>query len=281
MLLAIEEGRTMSRKVADLSAERATTAAEAAADAAQQAVGLMERLTGRAGVLAPRGAPAVPEQPVASVGPQAGGRFSLAALRRLPEQRAEATAAQAVGEPTGGVSEKLKRAAAAANERINEWSEGRYGLTMEQPKAEKKAEKRAEKLEKRRTPCSVRKAAARAQKAAEQAEKASQASWLPWMIGLSLGLLAGLFGVAYWQRRRLQEVWGQTSQRVQQAGEEVRQRFEALRSSQQSSQAGAASGQAGQQVGGTGSVAFRSLGSAASVADLDESVNGLAESKMP
>lgn len=119
---------------------------------------------------------------------------------------------------SGGIVDALKRAAVTIGELINDWSDGRYGLAP--PKLEKKALKAQKKAQQGRL----------LGPATKEAERTSGVRWLPWTIGLSLGLVVGLVGVAYWQRRRLQRLWGETSQRVQEATEHVRQHFEANRS---------------------------------------------------
>lgn len=243
---------------ADLSAERAADAAEVAADAAQRAVGLLERVGGWVGLLANRAAqPGSDQPPVAQTTPVSKRAAKRSRREAVIVPAAELTPEEAAA--SGGMMGTLKRAALTAGERINEWSDGRYGLEPQKPekhatKAQKKAIKRRERL---------------MEQAAKEAERTSGVSWLPWAVGLSLGLVVGLVGVAYWQRRRLQELWGETSQRMQQATENVRQRFEANR--------GPISQTVHQDVP-PGTPNFRSLGSAAPATDLDEQRNGRLES---
>lgn len=193
---------------ADIAAERAALAAEAASDAAQRAVGLMERVGTLLRVQASRAA--LPAESVTV--PVSQARPAVAGSAALPE--ALLTEEEQAG-PGRKVASTLKRTVTRVGERINELSDGRYGLETTPPKEEKKAAKRIQRQER---------------KAAKQAEKSSGVSGLAWAIGLSLGLTLGLLGVAYWQRRRLQRIWGETSQRMQQATEDLRQRFDAQRS---------------------------------------------------
>ncbi|HEY7125987.1 MAG TPA: hypothetical protein VH540_18685 [Ktedonobacterales bacterium] len=174
------------------------------------------------------------------------------------------------GKPKSSITGALKRAATTVGERINELSDGRYGLEPAQPKEEEKTTKRLQKQKR---------------KATQATEKSSRVSGLAWTIGLSLGLVAGLLGVAYWQRRRLQRIWGETSQRMQQATEELRQRFEAQRKARprvaewdfppemkQGGQVG------NSQVGTSAEAPFTPPGSSASRTDLGQQTNGRVES---
>lgn len=200
--------------VADLSAERAAVAAEAASDAAQRAVGLMERMGSVLRLQASRAA--LPGEPVAVPVSQPSARMAVAG-RGMPSE-----APLAEGEEQAGTGRKvassLKRTVTRVGERINELSDGRYGLEPEQPKEEKKSTKRRQQQK---------------LKAKKETEKSSRVSGLAWTIGLTLGLVVGLMGVAYWQRRRLQRLWSETSQRMQQATDELRQRFDAQRRASQ------------------------------------------------
>ena len=263
---------------ADISAERAAGAAELAADAAQRAVGLMERVGGWIGLLANRAAQPVVAAPAAAT--LADPLLETPRGRHLPGVATPLVLAAggAPGERPSTVSGRLMRAAATVGERINDLSDGRYGLAPEEPKVEKEAL--------RRLPRKQRKIASRALKEAEKAEekarKEARGSSLPWLIGLSLGLVAGLVGVAFWQRRHLQQMWEQTSQRMQQATEEVRQRFDAARARQQGMQPGmpldTTTGQVAQPGMTRETTPFMPLGSAAPVTDLDQQVTGKVES---
>ncbi|HEY7355327.1 MAG TPA: hypothetical protein VH590_02640, partial [Ktedonobacterales bacterium] len=174
---------------ADLPAERAALAAEAASLAAQQTAGAVERLGGLLALLASRTLQPSPVQAPQVSLPES----ALAALQ--PESSKQRP----------GVTENIKRAAMTVGQRISDLSDGRYGLEAQAPKAETKQEKKLEKRLERQ-----------ARKAARAEQPGAGVRWLPWAVGLSLGLVIGVVGVAYWQRRRLQEVWTQTSQRVQQ-----------------------------------------------------------------
>src|SRR5579883_2951338 len=141
--------------------------------------------------------------------------------------------------------------------------DGRYGLKVQQEQEEEKQGKRTE-----------RRAARQKRRMAEEvAPPSTSARWFPWALGLSLGLLIGMIGVAYWQRRRLQQFWGQTSQRAQHVTEGIRQRIEASRGS---------SLQATPSEGATkispGTPAFTALGSSESETDIDQQANGRVES---
>lgn len=226
--------RSGLQSAADLAAERAAFAAEAAAQAAQRAVGLMERAGAWMGLLINRAAQQEPAL--------------MAPMAKVSEPEAGA----------GGITDKFKRAAASVSERISDWSDGRYGLTSQQPdkkamKAAKKSAKQSERL---------------VEKAAKESAKHSEARWFPWMIGLSIGLIVGLIGVAYWQRQRLQHLWGETSQRVQQATDTMRQRIETSRSPNPEMLP---------RDMPTATPNFRPLGSAASVSDADQTTNGRRE----
>ncbi len=180
---------------ADFSAERAADAAEAASVAAQRAANAVDRLGGWLALLASR----APQTPLAP-----------APRESVPE------AAFGENSPQGhGVTENIKRAAVTVGQRLSDFSDGRYGLEAQPPKAETKLGKKAQKRLERQI---------RAEAKAEQA--GSSVRWFPWMLGMSIGLVLGLVGVAYWQRRRLQDFWEQTSQRRQRAIEETRQPLE-------------------------------------------------------
>lgn len=230
---------------ADLSAERAASAAEAAAQAAQSAAGMMERLGGWVALLATRAAPPTPVQPSQAVTPEA----ALAAALR-----------QEGGKEGKGVTEALRRAAMMVGQRVSDLSDGRYGLETQPPRAETKQEKKAAKRLERR-----------AQREAKEEQPGAGVSWLPWVLGLSLGLVIGLAGVAYWQRRRLQDMWEQTSRRMQQATEGMRQRMETSRSQPQTVQTDIP----------TATPGFTPLGSAAPVTDLEQQTNGRMEPTQP
>jgi hypothetical protein len=167
-----------------------------------------------------------------------------------------------------GIGAKLKRAAISTGERIYDLSNGRYGL-------EPVLSKEAQKVSKRRK--------LKERKAVKRTEKSSRASGLAWAIGLSLGLVIGMLGVAYWQRRRLQRIWGETSQRMQQATEELRQRFDAqhkasprLREWDFSSER-----QKTGQTGTAGTGTFTLPGSSAPTTDWGQQTNGKVESGTP
>ena len=239
---------------ADVSAERAAFAAEAAAQAAQRAVGLMERVGGWVGLLANR----TPEQElVTTATPMAERAATAAGMAALAIPAAEASSPEAGA--GGGITNRLKQVAMNLGERVNDWSDGRYGLEPQKldnkaGKAKKKSDKQRERL---------------AEKAAKEAAKSAGVRWLPWVIGLSIGLVFGLVGVAYWQRQRLQHLWGETSQRARQATDSMRQRIEASRSPIP---------QTLQQDVPPTTPNFTSLGSAAPVTDVDQPRNGRLES---
>jgi hypothetical protein len=225
---------------ADLSAERAAIAAESAAQAAQRATGMMERLGVKMALLAGR-APETPE----ALAPEAA---LAAALERES------------GEHSKGVTESLRRAAMTVGQRVSDLSDGRYGLEAQLPKAGTKQEKKAEKRLKRL-----------AEKEAQAEQPGSSVSWFPWMIGLSLGLVVGLVGVAYWQRRRLQTIWNQTSQRMQQTTETMRQRLEASRTGPQTIQPGTPSAASN----------ITPLGPSGRATEIDRQGNGRMEPTLP
>ncbi len=226
---------------ADLPAERAAIAAEAASLAAQRAAGAVERLGGWLALLASR-----TPQPSPVQAPQVG----------VPESAL--TALQPAGGKQGaGVTGSIKRAAMKVGQRISDLSDGRYGLEAQPPKAETKREKKAEKRLERR-----------ARKEAKAEQPGAGVRWLPWAVGLSLGLVIGVVGVAYWQRRRLQDMWTQTSQRVQQTTEAMRQRLESSRAQPQPSQTSIA----------PEAPALGSLGSTTPMGESDRPVNGRIES---
>lgn len=239
---------------ADVSAERAAFAAEAAAQAAQRAVGLMERVGGWVGLLASR----APEQElVTTAAPVAERAATAAGMAALAIPAAEASSPEAGA--SRGVTNRLKQVAMNLGERVNDWSDGRYGL--EPQKLDKKAGKAKKKSDKQRERL--------AEKAAKEAAKSAGVRWLPWVIGLSIGLVFGLVGVAYWQRQRLQHLWGETSQRARQATDNMRQRIEASRSPIP---------QTLQQDVPPTTPNFTPLGSATPVTDVDQPGNGRLES---
>jgi hypothetical protein len=229
---------------AELSAARAAQAAEAASQAAQSAAGAVERLGGWLALLASR----APQTTTIQVPP--GGMPAVAFAAEQEQER---------GKPGKGVAGSIKRAAMMVGQRISDLSEGRYGLAAQEPEAETKQEKRAMKRLERR-----------AQKEAKAEQPGANVRWVPWMVGLSLGLMIGLVGVVYWQRRRLQALWQQTSQRMQQATGGMRQRMETTyhQPSPQMNNPTEASG-------------YRSLGSAAPVNEGTRQVNGRMESTLP
>jgi len=248
------EQRSGLQSAADLAAERAAFAAEAAAQAAQRAAGLMERVGAWMGLTTNRAAQQEPMLPATAAAPMAGRAVST---RGRPVM--EAPVAEVSSPEAGGITGRLKQAAINVGERIGEWSDGRYGLKPQKP--DKKTAKATKKRNKQRE--------RRAKEAAKEAAKRSNVSWFPWVIGMSIGLVVGLIGVAYWQRQRLQHLWGETSQRVQQARDTMRQRIEASRSP-------------GQQTlprdipPATSN--FTPLGSVPPVTDVDQPTNGRLES---
>lgn len=173
-----------------LAAERAAGAAESAAEAAGRAAGAMENMG----------------EWMARLASQSGSP-ALAG--------AEAAEMQArIGKGGPGV---IKRGVIAIGQRVSELSDGRYGLSV-QPEG------------KARNKSAENQLARHKRQLARAASTEAKAAWFPWMLGLSLGLVIGMIGVAYWQRRRLQRFWGQTSQRAQHATEGLRQRLDASRS---------------------------------------------------
>ncbi len=234
-----------SERSVDLSAERAAEAAEVAAQAAQRAVGVLERVTGWIPLLANRAPEPTPLQ-------------SLQAPVVLPAREEEGLGKR--------VPRVLRRAAMNVGQSVNDLSDGRYGLETQAPKMETKPEKKAGKRIERR-----------ARREAKEEQPASGVSWLPWVAGLSLGLVFGLVGVAYWQRRRLQSLWQQTSHRMQQAAEDVRQRMESNRSDQPQLRRPPGSPMIQADVR-PGTSTFTPLGSSAPATETDQQVNGRKES---
>ena len=194
------ETSTAHPSSADLSAEHAASAAEAASRAAQSAAGAVERLGAWMALLVSRA-------PQTSPGEVPQGGISGAALVVAKDSEREKQGA--------GVTEKLQRVAKIAGQRISEVSEGRFGLAAEPSKAETKYSKKAEKRLERQ-----------AWKEAKAEQPGANVNWFPWMLGMSLGLLIGLLGVAYWKRQRLQAIWERTSHRMQQATGEMRHQRE-------------------------------------------------------
>ncbi len=241
------------QSAADLAAERAAFAAEAAAQAAQRAAGLMERVGAWIGLTTNRAAQQEPTLPATPATPMAGRAVSTRSRAAMAAPVAE------VSPETGGITSRLKQRAINIGERISDWSDGRYGLKPQEP------DKRATKALKKRNKQRER----RAKQRAKEAAKRSNVSWFPWVIGMSIGLVVGLIGVAYWQRQRLQHLWGETSQRVQQARENMRQRIEASRSPGQQTLP--------RDVPPAPSN-FTSLGSVSPVTDVDRPANGRLES---
>jgi hypothetical protein len=246
--------RSGLQSVADLAAERAAFAAEAAAQAAQRAAWLMERVGAWIGLTTNRAAQQEPTLPATTVTPMAGRAVSTRGRAAMVAPVAEVSSPE-----TGGITSRLKRAAINVGERISDWSDGRYGLKPQEP------DKRTTKAQKKRNKQRER----RAKQRAKEAAKRSNVSWFPWVIGMSIGLVVGLAGVAYWQRQRLQRLWGETSQRVQQARDNMRQRIEASRTPGQQ--------MVPRDVPPTPSN-FTSLGPRPSVTDVDQATNGRLES---
>ena len=227
---------------ADASAERAASAAEAASRAAQSAAGAVERLGSWMALLVSRA-------PQASPGEAPQGVISGAALVVAKDSEHEKQSA--------GVTEKLQRAAKMAGQRISGVAEERFGLVAQPSKAEARQEKKALK---------------RLERQAWQEAKAEQPGanmkWVPWMLGMSLGLVVGLLGVAYWKRQRLQAIWERTSHRMQQATDEMRHRREASHQSLPTMQSGLSEG----------TPHVSPSGSAVSSSEMNQQVNGRLES---
>jgi hypothetical protein len=185
---------------ADFAAERAANAAEVASLAAQRATKTAERLGGWLALLASR----APQTPLARV-PQ----------EIVSEAAPGAALQQDNGIQSPGITEHIKRAAMTMGQSISDFSDGRYGLETQAPEAETRSGKKAQKrLDQQML------------KEAKAEQFGSGVRWFPWMLGMSLGLVIGLVGVAYWQRRRLQDLWEQTSHRMQRTTERVRQPLE-------------------------------------------------------
>ncbi len=227
---------------ADVSAERAASAAEAASRAAQSAAGAVERLGSWMALLVSRAPQTSPDE-----APQGG--ISGAALVVAKDSEHEKQGA--------GVTEKLQRAAKMAGQRISEVSEGRFGLAARPSKTETKYRKKAEKRLERQ-----------AWKEAKAEQPGANMKWFPWILGMGLGLVIGLLGVAYWKRQRLQAIWERTSHRMQQATDGMRQRLEASHQSLPTMQPGLSEG--------TSHVSPSS--SAVSSSEMNQQVNGRLES---
>lgn len=230
---------------ADLSTERAASAVEAASLAAQSAASAVERLGGWLALLASR----LPQTPAAST-PQA----------IAPEAAPVPAPERENGKQSRGVTENLKRTAVTVGQRISDLSDGRYGLEAQTPKDETRQGKKAQKRLERQL-----------RKEARAEQVGAGVRWFPWMIGMSLGLGLGLIGVAYWQRRRLQDVWDQTSQRMQRATEGTRQRLESEYQQAPSAQSNLP----------TGMPRSTSWGSSAPTNENNQPVNGRMESTLP
>jgi HAMP domain-containing protein len=188
----------------DVAAERAASAAEIAAQSAQRAASAAERVGAWMALLVSRATQTPPTQALPEGTPEAMQRVESSQLHHRPGQ---------------GIASNIKRAATSVGQRISDLSDGRYGL---EAAGSSKAEIRSAKKAQKRLERQVRK-----EIKAEQAR--GEVRWFPWVVGMSLGLVVGTVGVVYWQRRRLQRLWGQTSQRLQQATGEMRQRLEASR----------------------------------------------------
>ncbi len=188
---------------ADVAAERAASAAEVAAQAASRAASAAERVGAWVALLVSRATQPPQAQAIAGV---------------TPETMQAAEAVQPQHRPGKSIAERIKRAVTVVGQRISDFSDGRYGLEAAPSKAETRAARKAQKRLERR-----------ARKKVKAEQPGGEVRWFPWMVGMSLGLVVGMIAVAYWQRRRLQRMWGQTSQRLQQATGEMRQRLEAGR----------------------------------------------------
>jgi hypothetical protein len=218
----------------DLSVERAAEAAEAAAAAAERAAGAMEYMSSRMGLLPPAAVPALTD----------------AELERIQ------------GRPGKGGPGAIKRGVMAVGERISELSDGQYGLKVERGQEAEQPDKRKE-----------RRRARQERRLAEEAASTTSAKWFPWVLGLSLGLVIGMIGVAYWQRHRLQQFWGQTSQRAQHVTEGIRQRIEASRSTSSQATPPEATTKTSPET-----PTFTAFGTSGSETDVDQQVNGRVES---
>jgi hypothetical protein len=185
---------------ADVSAARAANAAEAASVAAQSAASAVDRLGGWLALLASRAPQTIFAPTTREIAPEAALGVAL------PRENVSA-------QP--GVTNPIKRAALTVGQRINDLSDGRYGLEAQLPKSETKPGKKAQKRLERQM-----------REEAKSEQFASGVKWFPWVLGMSLGLVIGLVGVAYWQRRRLQAFWERASQRVQRATEGMGQSLE-------------------------------------------------------
>jgi hypothetical protein len=192
------EPSTAQQLRSELSAERAATAAEAASRAAQSTASAVERLGSWMAVFLSR-----TPQPSTEEAPYIARSSEVALFAVKPQEQ------------DGGVAVKLQRAVKMARQRIGEVAEERFGLAVRPSKAEAKQQKKIQK---------------RLEHQAWQEAKAEQPGanmkWFPWMLGMSIGLVIGLVGVAYWKRRQLQAIWQRTSHRVQQATGEMRHRLE-------------------------------------------------------
>jgi cytoskeletal protein RodZ len=225
---------------ADLAAERAASAAEAASQAAQSAAGAVERLGTWMALLMKRASQTSPVQVSLEDVP----------LDALPQEN---------GKQRKGVTVNLKRAAATMGQRLSDLSEGRYGMTAPTPKMETKQAKKA-----------AKRLGRQAWKEAKAEQPGAGVHWFPWVVGMSLGLVIGLIGVSYWQRRRLQDLWEEASHRMQQAKTEARQRLEASRHQSPIMQSGIS----------TGAPGYRSPGTPASMSDVSQQTNGRLESTL-
>lgn len=185
---------------ADVSAERAANAAEAASLAAQRTASAVERLGGWMALLASR----APLTPLAQTPREIVPEAALGPALERENARQSA-----------GVTGNIKRAALTVGQRMSDLSDGRYGLEAQPPKAETKPGKKAQKRLEQQM-----------RKEAKAEQFGSGVSWFPWMLGMSVGLVIGLVGVAYWQRRRLQDVWERTTHRMPRATEGVGQPLE-------------------------------------------------------
>ncbi len=177
-------------------------------------------------------------------------------LTDLPA-RAERSAARAAS-AAETASHAAQRAASAVERLSASLTSGRSELEAKPARAEKKQEKKAAKRLERQI-----------REEARARQPGARMSWFPWAVGLSLGLVIGLVGVAYWQRRRLQTLWGQTSRQVQQRTETLRQRLQASRPQPQPRQSEVPAGTPN----------FRTLGSTAP--GTDQPIGGRREPSLP